>query len=330
MNKMAAPTGQHGKYLFWLQLLNRLSDFHTVFTDDLRKRSSLFPDQGDWCHCSPLTFCDQFELEPLPASAGTICLYLAYMAETFVYSSIQNYLSAVWVLHHVHSIPHIDIHDHGIKFTLQGIRRVLGDATNSATPMTVQDLKKIYTMLDMSCSEDLAFWLSLILGFRALLRKSNLFESGLALVHNDGGVLLSLRRTKTICFRECVLEIPLVSLPNSIFCVKFYSIFLRSILIHPSPQSHFLSYHSGSGIIPCTYQWFSKRLSSACVSLGLNKYTSHSLRKGGATTLANAEVALHDIKSIGDWKSWSVLLYLDRPIGSKIELDRKCASKIFR
>ena len=54
MNKMAAPTGQHGKYLFWLQLLNRLSDFHTVFTDDLRKKCSLFPDQGDWCHSSPL------------------------------------------------------------------------------------------------------------------------------------------------------------------------------------------------------------------------------------------------------------------------------------
>ena len=54
MNKMAAPTGQHGKYLFWLQLLNWLSDFHTVFTDDLRKRCSFFPDQGDWCHSSPL------------------------------------------------------------------------------------------------------------------------------------------------------------------------------------------------------------------------------------------------------------------------------------
>ena len=24
MNKMAAPIGQHGNYLFWLQLLNRL------------------------------------------------------------------------------------------------------------------------------------------------------------------------------------------------------------------------------------------------------------------------------------------------------------------
>ena len=45
MNKMAAPIGQHGNYLFWLQLLNCLSDFLTFFTDGLRKRSSLCSDQ---------------------------------------------------------------------------------------------------------------------------------------------------------------------------------------------------------------------------------------------------------------------------------------------
>ena len=40
MNKMAVRMGQHGKYLFWPQLLNRSSNFHTVFTDDLRINSS--------------------------------------------------------------------------------------------------------------------------------------------------------------------------------------------------------------------------------------------------------------------------------------------------
>ena len=54
MNKMAAPIGQHGIYLFWLQLLNHLSDFHAVFTDGLSIRSSLRPDHEDWCHSSPL------------------------------------------------------------------------------------------------------------------------------------------------------------------------------------------------------------------------------------------------------------------------------------
>ena len=53
INKMAAPMGQHGKYLFWPQLLNNLSDFLAVFADGLINKSSLCPDQGDWCHSSP-------------------------------------------------------------------------------------------------------------------------------------------------------------------------------------------------------------------------------------------------------------------------------------
>ena len=64
MNKMAAPIGQHGKYLFWIQPLNRFSDFHTVFTDGLRKRGSLCPDQGDRSHSSPLRIetCDEWRV----------------------------------------------------------------------------------------------------------------------------------------------------------------------------------------------------------------------------------------------------------------------------
>ena len=54
-------------------------------------------------------------------------------------------------------------------------------------------------------------------------------------------------------------------------------------------------------------------------SVGLSRYTSHSLRRGGATALAEANVPLHDIKVIGDWKSLSVLLYLERSLESKID-----------
>ena len=257
------------------------------------------------------------------------------MADNFMYSSIINYLSAVWVLHRVNNIPHVDIHDQLISFTLKGIRRVLGDATNSAVPITVKDLKSIYQSLDLTKSEDLAFWVSLIMGFRALLRKSNLFDQGLALTVQDvafksWGLLLSIYRTKTICFKERVLEIPLVSIEGSIFCVKFYATCLRAMVCYPSHQSRFLSYMRANHYYPCTYQWFSNKLSSACKALGLSKYTSHSLRRGGATALARAQVPLHDIKVIGDWKSLAVLLYIDRSLDSMIDLDRKNAASLFR
>ena len=279
-----------------------------------------------WRHY--LQFCALFELAPLPASSETVCLYLTYMAETFVYSSIVNYLSAVWVLHRVNNVSHINIHDQSILMTLRGIRRVLGDSSTSAAPITVSDLRKIFRIMDLTKSEDVAFWLSLIMGFRALLRKSNLFEEGLALrvcdiTYRPWGLLLTIRRTKTICFKERVLEIPLVSVPFSEFCVRFYSLCLMNMVSYPTHQSHLLSFMRGQNYYQCTYQWFSNRLSSACGVLGLSKYTSHSLHRGGAMALENVDVPLHDIKVIGDWKSLSVLLYLERPLESKIELDRK-------
>ena len=285
-----------------------------------------------WKHY--LEFCSLYELVPLPATAETVCLYLTHMADTFVYSSIVNYLSALWVLHRVNNIPHIDIHDQSIAFTLKGIRRVLGDSSNSAVPISVMDLRQIYAILDLTKTEDLAFWLSLIMGFRSLLRKSNLFEDGMAIrvcdiSYHNWGVMLSVHRTKTICFGERVLEIPLAVIPSSIFCVKFYALCLMSMVNYPTHQSHLLTYVRGNQNYKCTYQWFSNKLSSACKVLGLNMYTSHSLRRGGVTALANAQVPLHDVKVIGDWKSLSVLLYLDRTLESKIDLDRRNVMALF-
>ena len=133
---------------------------------------------------------------------------------------------------------------------LSGIPLTIGDASVSAVPITVADLEEIYSILNMS----VAFWLSLIIGFRGLLSKSNLFEKDMALRVMDlrresWGVLLSLQRTKNISFKERVLEIPLVSIPNSIFCVECYSGCLLALVNHPSAFSHLLFHHQISTCI---------------------------------------------------------------------------------
>ena len=40
-------------------------------------------------------------------------------------------------------------------------------------------------MLDMSRSEDVAYWVSILLGFRGLLRKSNIVEEDMAVRVKD-------------------------------------------------------------------------------------------------------------------------------------------------
>ena len=132
-----------------------------------------------------LNFCQDLELIPLPATLDTILLYIPFMSECFMYVTIINYLSAVWVLHKLNGFDHVDPSSFEIKITLKGIRRRLGDSQVHARPITVSDLRKIYDVLDISSTEDLAFWCAFILCFRALLRKSNVVELELSLKVHD-------------------------------------------------------------------------------------------------------------------------------------------------
>ena len=166
--------------------------------------SSLTTRQCQWRHF--FKFCQLYQQVPLPASLDTVLLYLTFMAESFKYVSIINYLSALWVLHKLNGYPHVDPKSFEIYITLRGIRRTIGDVSTQARPLTLVDLLSLYRSLDLSSSEDLALWVAILLCFRGLLRKSNVVEEGLALTRDgvfffDWGVLIKLIRTKTIAFR---------------------------------------------------------------------------------------------------------------------------------
>ena len=66
-----------------------------------------------------------------------------------------------------------------------------------------------------------------------------------------------------------------------------------------------------------------------CNVCNLVKMSSHSMRRGGASLLAENGVSLIDIKNLGDWKSVSVLLYLTRTLESKVGLERSIVKDIF-
>ena len=140
-------------------------------------------------------------------------VFLAFLAESKSFNSIPNYLSAVWALHKVNGVKHQDPSTFEITMTLRGIRQVLGSPVSEARPVTVMELQHIFSTLNLLHSEDIAFWLAILLCFRGLLRKSNVCEEGLAILLCDveilpWGVLVNVRRTKTICYGERVLQLP--------------------------------------------------------------------------------------------------------------------------
>ena len=231
--------------------------------------------QCQWRHY--LRFCSEYDQVPLPAGLDTILLYIAFMAGQFKYVSLINYLSAVWVLHKVNGFSHIDPASFEIKMTLRGVRRSIGDTSTQARPIPVSEVACMHMYLDMSLSEEVAFWLAVLLCYRGLLRKSNVVEEGLAVRVSDvtfhpWGLLLLVRHTKTISFSERVLEIPFVSLPGSSFCVKRYLLLLLEQIGSVSDRQ-LISFRRSGVVVRGTYSWFSKKIKKMYQVAGLDPIT---------------------------------------------------------
>jgi integrase len=75
-----------------------------------------------------------------------------------------------------------------------------------------------------------------------------------------------------------------------------------------------------AGFRPLLYKAFVKKLKSSLQVMGLDPklYSSHSLRRGGATWAARVGLTGDVIQMLGDWQSDAYLLYLSIPMSSKI------------
>ena len=114
--------------------------------------------------------------------------------------------------------------------------------------------------------------------------------------------------------------------PDSILCpVRAYKRMLEAI---PAPKD------SSAFVIPVnrrltdfTYSRFQKCLKSLITLTGRNPrlYSSHSMRRGGATSAFMAGVPTKVIQTQGDWASDSYLRYIKLPASERLELAEKLA-----
>ena len=296
--------------------------------------SSLLTRKSQWKKY--FTFCDELGfIDPLPSTINMVLLYIAFMATHLAYVSLTNYLSALWSLHDLCDLPHVDPMCFRIRQTLLGVKRSLGCKSKKARPLLVHELRLIHASLNFGLSEDLAFWCGIIICFRGLLRKSNIVELGLAVVYGNvsrwsWGVSVVVDRTKTISFKERQLFLPYTRIQGSIFCLEYYLDKLVVSLGKVTPSTQVISYLNKQGVlVRGTYSWLHGRIAKMCVCLRLNNVTSHSLRRGGAAALHDAGVSVEDIKMIGDWKSSAFMGYISRTKDSRVNLDRHIVRLLF-
>ena len=200
-----------------------------------------------------------------------------------------------------------------------------------ALPITLQILSEFVPLLDSQDPFDATFWAALLTAFFCLLRKSNLvpdtaakFDPQHQLCRGDFKVhpecmLVCVRWSKTIQFSQKVLEIPLVAFNNSPLCpVNAYTNMVKLVpgkSNEPAFMVHLRGVHAA-----LTYHQFQNKLKSLIAATGRNPalYSSHSIRRGGATLAFQAQVPGELIKVQGDWSSDSYLRYLHVPLEQRV------------
>jgi hypothetical protein len=89
---------------------------------------------------SYMKFCGTHRLPPVPASPLTICRYLAYLSRGKAFSTIQQYMSVIKLLHLELGLDYEMQSNHQITSLMKGIRRVKGQDTRYKLTLSLDNL----------------------------------------------------------------------------------------------------------------------------------------------------------------------------------------------
>ena len=265
----------------------------------------------------------------MSASTTNICFYAAFLARSLKYTSVKQYISTTGLLHKEFGLTNPLTDNYFLSSLLNGIRRVKGDSVNQKLPITLDLLFRVFKLLNFRSSIHSSFWAICLTAFFGMFRKSNIlpttkstFSSSKQLCKSDftffaWGVSVHLNWSKTIQFRDRIIQIPFSFIPNSPLCpVKAISHAFSFDKFSQGDMQAFCYINLMSGIpVIFTCSKFLSMLRAFLYQLGIDasQYAGHSFRRGGATFAHQAGLPVDMIKLLGDWKSDAVLLYLTVP-----------------
>ena len=290
-----------------------------------------------------LKFCTNMNIAPAPLSQENLGRYIAFLSRRLCFSSVKQYLNAVRLVHLEAGFQNPLEKKWYVSSILKGVRRLKGDASVQKLPITLDILRKIFLVLDLHSSFDRTFWAACLVGFFSFFRKSNLlvpshilFDPGRSLCandvqFNDDGVILTVRWSKVIQFRERILHIPLPKIPNSPFCPS--TALLHLTLDCPPcsrPVPLFRYSWAGASNVPLTQTKFTEKLHACLVGIGLDasNYSGHSLRRGGASWALQCGLPVDLIKIQGDWCSNACERYLQPSLGLRKQVAQTLGASV--
>lgn len=239
-------------------------------------------------------------------------------------------------LHRYHGYENEFRNTYFLKLVMEGLKNKLGAATKQADSLTAAQLKDMSKFVNFQDEREFMLWGALILSFRSLLLKSNIFPDSAQELSNhillcrhvvwtEYGCILNVCSSKTIQSKDRILQIPIVQVQGSPLCAVYY---LKESMRkgHVSGDSP-LFVCQGKPILYREGLQFIKKL-VRCIGLNPDNVGFHSLRRSGALFLNSIGISLPDIKNAGDWRSMAVLTYLISNVDRKVEIDGVAAAEL--
>ena len=283
-----------------------------------------------------ITFCALLLTPVVPTSVDTMCRFIVYLSDTLAFVTIDNYVSGVISLNKYfgYEVAYIR-RNFMFSTTLSGIRRMLGDPAPVRLTLTLPNLLNMYYSVNLLDVNERAIWACIVTSFRSLLRKCNLVPSSQsdkaghclrrsAVQFMPWGVLLKVSSSKTIQYGQRTHLVPITVTPGSPLCAAtcLAKHFCDVPSVSRDPPAFLL--RRGDLTVPLTYSILLKYLKRLLAAVGLDVPGAgpHSLRRAGAAFLHHCGVPLEDIRQTGDWASLTALIYLAKPLSSRINLDK--------
>lgn len=286
-----------------------------------------------------IEFCLSNDLVAVPSEVTTVARFLVSLAKNCCYTTCNNYLSAVVTLHKFFGYDYSFRECFVIKLVMQGLACYLGKGVNQKAGLTPEQFMRIYDLLDFSNLNTITKWAAIMLSFRSLLRKSNILptkvnEMSMVISRGDieivpTGVVLNVRKTKTLQCNEYTLRIPINFLSNKKLCAASMLITHLMRTPHIKEGLLFLEFKNGQWK-PLMYSDLLKFIKDCAALIGLSPSSVglHSLRRSGAAFLHSIGISLIDIMNAGDWHSLAALAYLVSPFDRKHQIESVAAKAL--
>ena len=272
-------------------------------------------------------FCDRYLIPYFPCDNKQLCRFGQHLSTTLKSpEAVSNYISGIRTCLALLGLAIPDPKEKQMQMFITGIKRILLHEVKQAEPVTPCLLLKLSKMVDYKDQVELVAWTALLLGFYMFLRKSNLVpdtmdtfnpeqqftRSDLNLISPELAMMVEVRWSKTIQFKQKILRAPVLPAANKAICPVFWMHKMLQ-LIPATPQDPIFTLRIRGEKLSLSANQLIYRFRKWLLLLGEDpsRFSLHSLRRGGATFAYQSNIEGEMIKLLGGWASDAYKRYID-------------------